>query len=108
MYTCIYHSLQVIATPQRRKRRVPEAAAVAPTRRAAGDTDEDEPTTTPVTAPRRPPRIGTFKKNYLKVQIIFNNFVIYIYIYVIYNIFTSIFVYLLPLRVYEHYRRQQQ
>ena len=99
MYTCIYHSVQVIATPQRRKRRVAEAAAVAPTPRAAGETGETEqPTTTPATAPRRPRRTGTFlKKNYLKVQIIFNNFVIlniYIYIYniyvlYIYNIFTS-------------------
>ena len=79
----LYHSVQVIATPQRRKRRVAEAAAVAPTPRAAGETEQ--PTTTPATAPRRPPRTGTFKKNYLKVQIIFNNFVILnIYIYIIY------------------------
>ena len=57
IHTCIYHSLQVIVTPQRRKRRVPEAAAIAPTRRAAGEEDKDRE---PVTTPRRSPRIATF------------------------------------------------
>ena len=70
MYTCIYHSVQVIATPQRRKRRVAEAAAVAPTPRAAGETGEqpttEQPTTTPATAPRRPRRTGTFLKKLFK------------------------------------------
>ena len=58
IFTYIY--ICFLAAPTR-ERTLPEAAAVAPTRCAAGDTDEDEPTTTPVTAHRRSPTICKFK-----------------------------------------------
>ena len=86
-YIYIYKYICFLAAPTLT---LPEAAAIAPTRRAAGE-KEKEPVTTPVTTPRRSPRIGKFKfihecqsnlRFLVKSQIIFSNFVIYLlYIY---------------------------
>ena len=57
LYIIFYKYFCFLAAPTR-VHTLPEAATVAPTRRAAG---EDKPVTTPVTTTRRSPTIGKFK-----------------------------------------------